>query len=192
MQFFPTVFNVPVVRKAEELLTYLQFFPWPWVRTMYTSTSVSNQLNCRKFENELYWLMMYWQFPNLEVKWMDFQTKLEKSRVTDSFDQFCWHFLLTWILKLLFFGVKIQIQLFYVKIQFFFTFSSCDLNFKINKILFLARKFKWFFFPDNFSEFIFIIILTACKKKRREQSSGCRKQVFVNCYSSVLCGISIW
>ena len=170
MQFFPTVFNVPVVRKAEELLTYLQFFPWPWVRTMYTSTSVSNQLNCRKFENGLYWLMMYWQFPNLEVKWMDFQTKLEKSRVKDSFDQFCWHFLLTWILKLLFFWRENSNSTFLRENSKFnfFSISSCDLNSKINKILFLARKFKWFFsliilanlFSSLFSHYV----------KRREES----------------------
>ena len=170
MQFFPTVFNVPVVRKAEELLTYLQFFPWPWVRTMYTSTSVSNQLNCRKFENGLYWLMMYWQFPNLEVKWMDFQTKLEKYRVTDSFDQFCWHFLLTWILKLLFFWRENS--------------NSTFLR-ENSKLIFLAfplatwilKLTKFCFWRKNSNEFFSLIILAnlfsslfSQHVKRREES----------------------
>ena len=54
------------------------------------------------------------------------------------------------------------------KIHFLFSFSSCDLNSKINKILFLARKFKWFFsliilanlFSSLFSHYV----------KRREES----------------------
>ena len=157
-----------------------------------TGTSVSNQLNCRKFENGFYWLMMYWQFPNLgEME--GFQTKSRKN--FDHFFWFCWRERNeSLIFRLFIFGAKTQFFFsflapnfkfiffyFCAKFQVFFSYLMPKIKFFLfyfEIILILSRKFNWFFFliilANLFSS------LFSHHVKRREQSSGCRKQVFVN------------